>query len=628
MPLRVRASRKWFDFAIPVSYNINETENRLSDALNVFVNQKRLETRYGESKLTPDSLGGKILSSSFFKDNDANRSIFAKVGQKLNKVSTDGSFEEVLTGLTASTKHRGLTLNNRHILALQNDGLKQFNGTEITQLGQAAPLSYTAAKNEGGGTLTDGTYRVKLSFYDSTNGFESNAGDATSGVVAAGSDDSITVSNIPIVADNANIDKVRVYASLGSADFLFMDEIDLGTATYEIIADTSSAQTPQTKHAPPIAGGGKYLTEFGGQLVYSGNNTYPNDVFFSEENIPDGFDDTSTAFKLFASGQGPVTGLATAFYNDSNLLPYLIIFKENSFEVYSKLNNDGSGSKTKISDAGCISNETIFVKGKNIYFLSKSGWRVISNGQLVEKDSKPFSLGNAEIDDIFKRDGFEYRINDTELSSAFSVNYEKLGHYITFMAPSGSTNINRGYNFQFEILGFHPYKFIQNLTSAVNGEDSLGREVVYLTDDRGHIYTHSIHENRADEQNDGTLLSIPAMIALIWIQGDDFDATYNFRNLIVRGIASESSITLTSYTDYSRDYPVTYSIDFDQDGAVFDTALFDTARFADSKAIIVGPIDLNRYGQNLLIKFDQDVLNTNIGLVQMQLDFSKNGNRN
>ena len=66
MPLRLRATKKWVNFNIPLSYRINETENRLSDAQNVFINQNRLETRFGIGRYNDTSLGGSVLSSSFF----------------------------------------------------------------------------------------------------------------------------------------------------------------------------------------------------------------------------------------------------------------------------------------------------------------------------------------------------------------------------------------------------------------------------------------------------------------------------------------------------------------------------------------------------------------------------------
>ena len=118
------------------------------------------------------------------------------------------------------------------------------------------------------------------------------------------------------------------------------------------------------------------------------------------------------------------------------------------------------------------------------------------------------------------------------------------------------------------------------------------------------------------------------MASLIWLQGDDFDATYNFRSLITRGISNDELITLTTYTDYSKDYSIELDIDFTQDAARFDDDYFDDARFADSNAIIIWAVDINRCDQNLFLKFEQNEENTNIGLVQMQLDFSKNGNRN
>ena len=50
MPLKRRASKKFRDFDLPVSFKMGEAGNKLRDALNVFSNQGRLETRFGRGR--------------------------------------------------------------------------------------------------------------------------------------------------------------------------------------------------------------------------------------------------------------------------------------------------------------------------------------------------------------------------------------------------------------------------------------------------------------------------------------------------------------------------------------------------------------------------------------------------
>ena len=92
MPVNLRASKKIRDFDAPVSYRIAESRpDRLIDARNVFSNQGILNTRHGMSRFNATSLGGNILSLSYFQDTANNRNIIAKVGTILYKVNSTGA---------------------------------------------------------------------------------------------------------------------------------------------------------------------------------------------------------------------------------------------------------------------------------------------------------------------------------------------------------------------------------------------------------------------------------------------------------------------------------------------------------------------------------------------------------
>lgn len=634
MPLRKKSARKFRSFDIPVSYRVGETRERLKDALNVFSNQGRLETRFGRSLYNSTLLSGPILSLSYFKTSAGVKYVIAKVGTELISVATSGASTVIKTGLTATTKHRGITWargsSSRHIISIEEDGLFQWNGTTFTQLGQASPVGHTVATTTG--TITNGTYRVHLTYYSSTTGFESNSSHSSN---VTTSSQGILVSDLPTTADNATIDKLRIYLkNVNNADDpLYVDEVALGTLTYSITEDPDSVETCPTAHGVPLAGGGKFVTEFNHKLVYAGNNSFKNDVFFSESDLPDAFNDGTADGRLvvYASGNGEITGLATGLYNNTVLDPYLVIFKKRSTEVYSEIN--GVGRSVVISkEIGCVSHNTIAVKNGNVYFLSDQGWRVIENGRLVvDQSGNPATLGLGDIDDIFTQPGFSYEINKAQANNAFSVYYSTLDQYLTWIPEGGSTDLSKTYNFEFRVGGFKPYQFNTASTAACIGEDSDGAEVVFMGDSNGAIYTHSVKEEKGSDDNSaGTAQAVESFAVLSWLDGDDVDASFNWREILVKRVAGSGNMTVRAWVNYSVDEAVdSYLFESAEKGFTLDVdTLDDTALTESGRTIETSRADINQSGENLLIGFYISSVGDSLGLVSAQVEFNKNGNRN
>src|SRR3990167_5422643 len=630
MPLHRRAIKKWRSFDVPVSYRVNETRERLRDAQNVFSNQGRLETRHGLSRFNSTTLGGTPLSLSFFKSNAGTLYRIVKVGTVIYSVNASGAATSLKTGLTAANKHRGLTFNNLHIISCESDGLFAFDGTNFYSLGQAVPSAPTIAV--GTGTLTDSTYQVFLTFYSSTTGFETNASAASNS--QATTSDGLDVTAIPATATNPTIDKVRVYLKdvTANSSKLFIVELSLGTTTYTIAANATSTQVPPTKHATPLSGGGAFLTNFNGKLVYAGNNTFYNSVYFSEEDLPDAFDDDgSTQTVIDAHGDGKITGLAVGFFSESTADPYLVVCKKRSTVIYSEIDN--IQRRTIISDKiGCVSYETMIVRNGDVFFMSDSGWRGIHNGQFIkDKENKIFSLAGGDLDDLFKTDGFVYEINKSNANDFFSVYYSTLDQYITFISEGSSTIINKAYSYEAGTSkGFKPYSFALDFIAGCIGEDSSGDEVVYLVDRNGYLFTHSIKEDRTDKDITNTAVNIAAFAQMAWMDGDDYDATYSFRELMLRAITSVNDLTVRAWINFVVTSPtsLTYSFPSNNSGFQLDVSALDVDSFGDEREVVHARGDINRTGKNLLVGFYQTVANGNMGLISAQVDFNKNGNSN
>jgi hypothetical protein len=636
MPLNLRASKKLRSFDLPVSYKIGESRDRLRDALNVFSNQGRLETRFGRSVYNPTALSGSVKSISFFKHANGSRYLLAKVGTTLVSVSSTGAHTTLKTGLSSTTKHRGITwargASSRHIIAIEGDGLFQFDGTHFTQLGQAgpaAPILSTAS-----GSLTNGTYVVYLTFYSSLTGFESNRGAAS--VPITTSSQGLGLSGIPTTAANATIDKVRIYLknTASADDPIYAGEVSLGTTTFEINANPVSTDSHPLANAAPLSGGGKFITEFNRKLVYAGNSTFKNDVFFSEEDLPDAFNDGTAPDRLvlYPIYDGEITGIATGLYNNTVLEPYLVIFKYRSVHIYSEIGGPENGKLIPISkDIGCVSHDTIQVKNGNVYFLSANGWRVIENGRIVnDQKGNPATLGLTDIDDIFTSPGYTYEINKARLADTFSVYYATLDQYMTWVAEGADNNFSKSYVYEFKVGGFKPYQFNTPATCACMGEDTNGKEVVFMGDDNGRIYTHSTAEARSDDDANGDDQDIIAFAALSWLDGDDYDSSFNFRELLLKRIAGAGNLEVRAWLNYSlNEASNTYTYENARTGFVLDSSMLDSGEFGDDdRTVLTGRADINLCGENILIGFYQTGQGVNIGLIGAQLDFNKNGNRN
>jgi len=122
MPLKKRAVQEFKNFNLPLSYRVNDVDC-LRDCKNVFPNQGRLDTRYGFHRYNDTALVGAAVSLSYFKKTDGSKYILAKVGGSIYSVAESGAHSLLKSGLSTDTKHRGITLNNRHIIAVETDGL-------------------------------------------------------------------------------------------------------------------------------------------------------------------------------------------------------------------------------------------------------------------------------------------------------------------------------------------------------------------------------------------------------------------------------------------------------------------------------------------------------------------------
>jgi hypothetical protein len=626
MPLRKKTKLSIENFDMPLSYRVNERRNRFSVAENVFWNQSRLDTRFGTDRFNAVALPSNVLSLSYFKDTSGTRYNLAKSLGIIYKLSETGAHTELKTGLVVSTKHRGLTMNNRHIVAADSDGLFSYNGTVFTQLGQAVPAKPTATLVNSQGALANDTYTVKITYYSSTTGFETNASLASTPVTTSTPNSRITVTK-PAAPDNLTIDKYRVYISDDDITWYFVATEALAD-DYKIDANTLSTQVPPIDHDVWPAGGGKYLAEFNRKLVVAGLSTFKNDVIFSSQDYPDGYDLTETGVTLFAGADGEITGLATGFFNDSVLDPYLVVFKRRSTWIYSEIGDLPKFEKID-GRVGAVSGDNITVRNGDVYFLSDQGWKVIHNGMIVQNEiGESATLGLGDVDDVFRRTNFDYSITKATLSSSFSVYYGELDQFISWIGDNGNTAYNRAYVYEFAIGGFKTYNFAVNATCACISEDSLDNEQVLYGTLNGYIHKHSKVVERKDVSSGGGFVSYNARVRLIWIQGDDRDKSHNFRGLYLTSLAGAKTILMKGYVNYVLSNPIEDNFEFTEDGFILGVGILGVNKLAPATRTANEYIDINRSGRNIMLEFSLNLIESNMGLVDLQMDFQTNGNRN
>lgn len=633
MPLFQKNARKYRSFSVPVSFKMNESKDKLRDALNVFSIQDRLETRHGRSLYNTEALPGPVISMSYFETAKATKFLIAKVGGDVYAVSRTGAHTLLKSGLSETTKHRALTIargeSSRHIIAIENDGIFQFDGASFTTLGQGAPTPPTVAPLSGG-TVADGSYRLAFTYYSSKTGFESNMSELSA--VVGTSNQGIKVTNIPASASNAFIDKVRIYIKESTSvnPPTFVTEVNLATTEFDILTTPLSTDTPPIANAPPLNGGGRYMAEFNRCLVYAGNDVYLNDIYFSEPDLPDAFNDGTAPDRLvlYATLDGAITGLATGLYNNSVLDPFLVVFKKRSTHIYSEIGGEPKFVPIS-SEIGCVSHDTIKVKNGVVYFLSDQGFRCIINGQLaVDQLGNPITLGNGDIDDIFRSPGYAYEVNRSMLPGAFSVYYSTLDQYMTWLPEGGSNEFSKTYVYEYKIGGFKPYQFFTPSTAACTGHESTG-EVVFMADSHGCIYVHSTFEERSDADHAGEIQDIEAFASMSWVDGDDLDCSLNFRELLLRRTAGTGDLLAKFNINFGFDDVGEVVFNNPQIGFVLDVSRTDIDKFGTNERLIITTrADINRVGENIMVSFYQKGNGLNIGLVAAQLEFSRNGNRN
>lgn len=639
MTLSRKTNLKIDRFNFGVSYKLDEKKLSFKDARNVQLKQGRLEKRHGTWPLSLANLSNP-QSISFFKTKQQSRFYIVRLGSSFVKVDADGDTTVIIrSDLSAIQKHRGLTWNNdRHIITNGTDGVFQYNGVTLTQVGQNQP-AVVPSISAGGlpGSIPAGTYQGKISFYSTATGFESNPSSATAQlVVTAGQ--SIKISSIPTSASNATIDTVRVYLKRTTqADYIFYIDIPLGQAEVTIQSESFSSQTPVDNAASPPSGNVIQAIEFNRRLVL----IYENEARGSNQEDPDAFDDGEEAFIIAMSGDGPMTGGATGLFNNSVLDPYLVLFKENKTAIYSEIG--GESRLVELNEnIGCVSPDTIIRRNGNIYFMSKFGFYGISNGRLITKDGQPYRLGGDDIRDIFEYSDLEYMLSTSRLKNSFSFYHQERDSYVTFIYEGNNNKSYKAYAYDFETDSFLPWEFPYAVKHATTGEDTNGIECPILLQNneenditKPNLAMKFYGRNQYSDkyyltEADATFGAISAYAILNWVDGNDYERSYNYREYILRVKRGQPDVTLKAWVNFTYKNEYSNSFELPEPDATFilDQSQLDVDALGEGRDVVTARTDVNLCGESILLGFYQSENSANMVISSAQLNFSRNGNRN
>ena len=252
----------------------------------------------GSTKFTLSSLGANVNRFfDFYRASDQTHYFLIGLANgKVSKLDSAGVKTDLITGLTSGEIHDFVQFKNTCYFGNGTDQNKATDGSAAgsRRWGIAAPGTNPSAANGAAGVLT-GTYKYKVTFYNSNTIHESNANPGIVQVTAGGN--KVDLSSIPTSSDT-QVTRRRIYRTTsGGGIYFFLTEIaDNTTTTYTDNAADSTLGTTEVPedNDPPDAF--VFLEEWDGSIwgapknstvLHFSNSTYltPSGTGLPEESF-------------------------------------------------------------------------------------------------------------------------------------------------------------------------------------------------------------------------------------------------------------------------------------------------------------------------------------------------------
>lgn len=254
------------------------------------------------------------------------------------------------------------TANN---FAIITNGLEQrkFDGTNVRLFSIVRPTVGTLAGAAGSAGAHNGTYELRITYYNSATGHESSASNTASATVVC-TNDEIDWTNIPVPGD-PQVTHVYLYVrnTATMAQFFRAGSVAAGTTTgtTDVADDALLIPAPDTAENDPPPSDVKYVAFHQGRLFMASDTV----LYWSKPGDVESFD--PDAFDLVNSGDGQkITGL----HSDHETL---YIFKED--RLYGLFGNDPNVWEIRLLDAdtGCSSHRTLVSAVGLVWWWSRAG---------------------------------------------------------------------------------------------------------------------------------------------------------------------------------------------------------------------------------------------------------------
>lgn len=397
------------------------------------------------------------------------------------------------------------TANDWAFIVNGTDAVKT-DGANVRLFGIVRPTVGTLAGAAGAAGSPNGTYELRVSYFNSTTGHESSASDSAAVNVTV-SNQKIDWSNIPTSSD-PQVDTVRLLVrnTATMTQFYLAGSVSNGTttATTDFLDSNLLTAAPTTTSNNPPPAGVKFIAFYEGRLFVATEHA----IYWSAISDVESFDPLATDLVNVKDGQ-KITGI----FADHEVL---IILKED--RTYTLVGNDPATWQIRLLDAGigCVNHRTIVSIHNYTWWWARQG--------LVRW------AGGADIDTVGLRlygDPTE-TVNFDSIAVASAAASSAQPRLLIALPASGQTRATFILPFNYIADAFEASSWdIMDAASLGTGIDTTGSPQMYLGGYAGQFFRlwSTNNDGVVSGTTSGTVVPSGTTMAVLTDPGATFDTT-------------------------------------------------------------------------------------------------------
>ncbi len=292
-----------------------------------------------------------------------------------------GTITNISTALTAGAHYPDFAVAADLCFIVNGSDRVKFNGTTMQNFGIVRPTVGTLAGAAGAAGSPNGTYTLRVTYYNSATGAESSASDSSVANVTV-TNQKISVTNIPVSAD-AQVTDVRIYVRniATMTQFFLAGSVANATttATLDFLDANLTTTAPTTISNDPPPSGAKYLAYHQGRMFVATDTA----LYYSQLNQPEAFNLAVNFESVNASDGQALRGIIS----DDEVLK---IFKEDATYILIGPNPNEWEVRLVDPEMGCSSHQTLLSANGSTWWWSRHGLaRMTGSTGPVERISLP-----------------------------------------------------------------------------------------------------------------------------------------------------------------------------------------------------------------------------------------------